>query len=275
MRLRWDGHRRLLLRNKHHSRYLQASWNKHGAAQFAFRLLLLCDKKNLIFYEQRALDALKPEYNVAPRAGNSLGLKHTEATRAKLSAARLGWKATPEQRAKMSITRRGKKHRAMSEWIKRNGNPFRGKKHGAEARAKMSAARRDTHMSEATKAKVAATLAAMWTPEQRTARAEWMKANNLYRGKRHSDEVRAKMRGRKRSAETCARISAATRGRRHTAETKAKISANSLAMWTPGRRAAAAARTRAASLAMWKERRGEILAARRAKKILQPQIPLM
>jgi group I intron endonuclease len=70
---RWAVHRHGLSRGKHHSRYLQAAWNKHGGDQFVFRALLFCDKPNLLLYEQAAMDALSPEYNLAKFASSCLG----------------------------------------------------------------------------------------------------------------------------------------------------------------------------------------------------------
>jgi group I intron endonuclease len=47
-------------------------------------ILEYCEPSNVIAREQFYLDLLKPEYNVLPKAGNSLGYKHTEDTLAKL-----------------------------------------------------------------------------------------------------------------------------------------------------------------------------------------------
>src|SRR5882672_2232728 len=63
---------------QHHSRYLQRSWNKHGAKNFLFSILIICREEDLFFYEQRALDVFKPAYNVSPSAYGTRGLKWTE-----------------------------------------------------------------------------------------------------------------------------------------------------------------------------------------------------
>ena len=46
---------------------------------------------------------LKPEYNILQKAGNSLGYKHSEETKAKMSA----WERSEETRAKMSAAQMG------------------------------------------------------------------------------------------------------------------------------------------------------------------------
>jgi group I intron endonuclease len=68
-----------------HSRHLQPAWNKYGQGAFQFQVLILCDKPSLLLYEQIALDALSPEYNVLKVAGNSLGRKATRETKSKIS----------------------------------------------------------------------------------------------------------------------------------------------------------------------------------------------
>ena len=72
---RWNVHRSDLRKGKHHSKKLQHAWNKYGAEAFRFGPLLLCSKPNLIFFEQRCLDGLRPEYNIATVAGSILGMK--------------------------------------------------------------------------------------------------------------------------------------------------------------------------------------------------------
>jgi group I intron endonuclease len=69
---RFGNHRVRLVSGKHHNRYLQKSWIKYGAEAFAFRVLLICRPTDLICFEQRAIDSLRPEYNLSPTAGSTL-----------------------------------------------------------------------------------------------------------------------------------------------------------------------------------------------------------
>lgn len=105
---RWRGHRHDLNGGRHHSRHLQRSWAKHGESAFEFRVLALCPRDQLIALEQEHIDRLAPEYNSARVAGSSLGVKRTEASRAKQSAARLGMKLSEEHRAAIGDALRGK-----------------------------------------------------------------------------------------------------------------------------------------------------------------------
>jgi GIY-YIG catalytic domain len=76
IRQRFGSHRTTLRRGIHHSRKLQASWNKHGEAAFKFSTLLICSEANLLFYEQRLIDgfnAASVGFNILPLAGSPVG----------------------------------------------------------------------------------------------------------------------------------------------------------------------------------------------------------
>ncbi len=82
---RWGVHRHHLNQGRHHSRYLQRAWNKYGADAFVFSKLLVCDRKDLLYYEQLCLDAYKPAYNICRTAGSALGLRMNDAQKARVS----------------------------------------------------------------------------------------------------------------------------------------------------------------------------------------------
>ena len=87
IKIRWANHRSRLGANKHGNRHLQNSWNKHGEDSFTFEVLECCEKERLIEREQFYIDNEKPAYNISPTAGNSLGVKHTDETKRKISEA--------------------------------------------------------------------------------------------------------------------------------------------------------------------------------------------
>lgn len=90
IRQRFAAHRVGLRKGKHHSRHLQAAWNKYGEAAFAFRVLLVCPAELRIDYEQRLLDGLAPVFNAAKNADSRLGIG--EETRKVMSAAQREWR---------------------------------------------------------------------------------------------------------------------------------------------------------------------------------------
>jgi len=133
LKRRWCEHRVLLRRGEHTNQKLQRAWDKYGEAVFEFIPMLLCNPSDLIPHEQLALDGLKPEYNIAPTAGSSLGVKHTPEARARMSAA----KRSPKARARMSALRTGAK--ASLETRARMCVARVGKKNSSKTRARMSA----------------------------------------------------------------------------------------------------------------------------------------
>ncbi len=89
---RWKLHRHQLRRGCHHSRHLQNAWNKYGEEAFAFRKLLICAPRDVLMYEQRLIDGLKPVFNVAPIAGSAKGVTHTQETKKRMSEAARRWR---------------------------------------------------------------------------------------------------------------------------------------------------------------------------------------
>lgn len=73
---RWSLHTHYLEHGRHHSKRLQESWDKYPDARFEFRVILFCESADLLMYEQRTLDVLKPAYNVSPTAGSTRGVKY-------------------------------------------------------------------------------------------------------------------------------------------------------------------------------------------------------
>lgn len=108
---RFGQHRVRLRGKRHYNRRLQNSWNKYGEASFAFRILVLCPVEFLICFEQAAIDSYRPAYNLAPTAGSTLGVRLSEATKAKIALKAMGRKCPPrssEYRAKISAAHKGK-----------------------------------------------------------------------------------------------------------------------------------------------------------------------
>lgn len=71
---------------------LQRAIQKYGLSKFSIEILEYCDMHILIEREQYYLKIINQKYNINPIAGSSLGAKHSEETRKKMSAAQLGEK---------------------------------------------------------------------------------------------------------------------------------------------------------------------------------------
>ena len=148
---RFNAHRSTLNRGKHHNIHLQQAWKKHGATAFEFRRLLICASQNLLLYEQIVLDATQPQYNLAPTAGSSFGVKHSAEARAKASERMIGNQRavgavrSEQQREKMRGNKHGEGYRhtedarqRVSERLVGNGHAT-GSTRSAEFKANLSA----------------------------------------------------------------------------------------------------------------------------------------
>lgn len=159
IKFRWCIHKTELRQSAHHCAHLQAAWNRYGEEAFQFRVLLFSAPKNNTFYEQLAFAAMRPEYNVCKIAGSPLGVKHTEQTRAKVSAAGKGRVVSAETRKKMSDAQKGIKRRPLSaEHKKKIGEGGLGRVFTAEHKAKIGAANAGRTISPAHRAKLSAAL---------------------------------------------------------------------------------------------------------------------
>lgn len=190
---RWLEHRSLLRKGKHHSRILQRAWGKYGEQAFEFSPLLVCAKTDLIFYEQRAMDTLRPEYNIAPTAGNCLGVKHSAETRARMSAANKGKKLPPEVVEKIAAANIGKKR--SSEFKTAQSARATGRTHSDETKAKLSAINSGKAIPAATKEKISEALKGVGKPPRSAEHSAKISAATKGKPKGpKSEETKAKMR---------------------------------------------------------------------------------
>ena len=117
---RCSSHFSRLIKNKHHSRILQNSFNKNGPNSFRFEIIELCNIENLIYREQFYLDTFKPKYNICKIAGSPLGRKQTEETKRKLSLMRKGQKRSKEANLKCSITHKKRGNKPTKECLNKS-----------------------------------------------------------------------------------------------------------------------------------------------------------
>lgn len=156
IRDRWYQHRCDLRFNRHHSVMLQRAWNKYGECSFDLVTLEECTADKLFEREAfhlTALDSANPckGYNTLLKPGSGLGYKHTEETRARMSASHrkipkerrlefcrsfVGRKHTPETRAKMAETAR-RRWESNSDLKAKMSAKFKGKKRSETDRQKM------------------------------------------------------------------------------------------------------------------------------------------
>lgn len=116
LRKRKSQHSSLLRRRSHGNPHLQKSWEKHGNVRFD--VVLLCDMSDLNMFEQRFLDAYAGDpdcMNMSFCAEATMrGYKHSDETRAKMSASHTGKKKSPEHRARIGLAHLGMKRSETS-----------------------------------------------------------------------------------------------------------------------------------------------------------------
>lgn len=185
---RWSAHISKLNSDKHGNRHLQNSWKKYGEQAFRFYIIGNCSTDEILKLEQKYIDQIKPEYNLSPTAGNCLGVKHSDATRKKMT----GRKLSVETRSKMSNAKKGiifsdehrlkiakanKEKAQCSEFRKKMSETHKGKWHSEETRQLMCETRKGRKHSLETRRKM----------------SEAHKGNSNMLGKTHSNETRQRM----------------------------------------------------------------------------------
>jgi len=101
-----------LVRNKHHCKPLQNFANKYGVSTLSFHLIMIAPKEGLHLLEQSHLDGQEvPLFNVAMVVGSPEGIKHTQASKDKISKTRLARGIMPSPDAiRMSLASRNSKY---------------------------------------------------------------------------------------------------------------------------------------------------------------------
>lgn len=156
--IRFKEHRKQLRANRHHSVFLQRSWNKYGEIAFTFEVIeLVIDPKVLLEREQFWIDQHRSYdkrfgFNISPTAGNTAGRSFSPETRAKMAASKIGTRHTAETIAKMSASRTGRVFSAETrEKISRSHRGRKHPPHTAEHRAKISASGKGLKRTEETR----------------------------------------------------------------------------------------------------------------------------
>jgi len=129
---------------------------KYGYSKFSLTILEYCDLDVLLEREQHYIDSLKPEYNICPTAGSTLGKLHTEESKLKISTS--------------------KKDTGVGE-----SNSMYGKLHTEEARKMMKEAKLGGILSDETKAKLSKAATGRKLTEEHKA--------NLSASKRNSKKI--------------------------------------------------------------------------------------
>lgn len=224
-------HQKYLRRKEHFNHYLQNAWNKYGEENFEFKVLLYCDKKNLLFYEQRAIDVYvafgSGGYNLRPKAENQLGFKFSEESRKRMSDFQKGKVISKEHREKISKALRGRT--VPKETREKISNAHKGVPLSAAHKEALKPSRRGCMLgkkhSEATKLKMSKLAKGRIIPDETRKKMSEAHEGHIAwnKGKPFSEEIRRKMLGPV-SIEHRQRISAANMGRKDSEITRQRKS---------------------------------------------------
>ena len=214
-----------LRRGQHCNSYLQMAFDKYGEHAFIFSILEETKSEILIEREQHYLNMLKPEYNIAPTAGSSLGRPHSPETRRKIGKAHRGKHISQETRRKTSEALTGhivteETRRKLSEALSGKRHPMYGKHHSIKTKQKISKAvtgernpNYGKHLSDVSKQNL----------------------SKVFKGRPRSPEICAKISAAKMGHSvtdaTRQKLSVALKGRSLSEETKRKISKSCKAYW--------------------------------------------
>lgn len=270
---RWREHRWGLNGHRHANRHLQASWDKHGEAAFVFQVVEICEVSQLIEREQVAIDRVKPEYNICPVAGSTLGRPHTDEAKAKIAAKKVGIKLPPRsEEYRRRVSERCKGQTLAPEHLKLflDGRRSRGvsdeerEKHRANTQARWDSGEFSRDRSPEYRAKIAATLqlraespevrermrgqaADAWrerSPEERKLHMEMVRAARKPMSAEQRHTISERQRGRPMYPNAKSALLAANKGRKQSPEVVAARTERLREWWTPERKEQRAAAMR-------------------------------
>lgn len=190
LRRRKSDHFSLMKKGRGVNPHFQNAWNKYGADNFSFEIVLYCEPFELTHYEQCLVDRLDPAYNICRECVDSTrGVKHTEEQNRIKSEAQMGHTVTAATRLKISAALTGELNYNF------------GKPMSEEQKLKLSEAMTGTHPSANAIANMCAAKSGENNPnfgkpmseEQKPKLSAAGKGNTHNRGRKHTDAARANM----------------------------------------------------------------------------------
>lgn len=230
---RVNAHKNLLKRKCHTNKILQHHVNKYGLDDLVFSILeVVMFKEDLIIREQFYIDALKPKFNICPKAASRLGTKHSEETRSKMRGAwekrefnydiikkaiefTKGVPLTEEHKRKI----RESKKEISAETREKMSISLKGKIPSRETRDKMRKAKIGNHLSEAGKQK----LRDMWAKRKKEGFVSPNKGKTWVVSEETKIKLSIALKGRKLTPEHIEKTAATKRGKPLSEKHKQKI----------------------------------------------------
>lgn len=208
---RWYQHKHLLNKNIHENSYLQNAWNKYGKDCFKFKIIEFTTDENLILREQYYIDYYNVcdenfGYNLAPIAGNTLGYKHTNKTKKKMSLLKKG---KPSNRGSYIMSEETKKKISEKNKISQIG-----RRHSKETKKKMSDNRLGITLSSETRKKISNQKKGTTLSENTKKKiSKKLMGNQHALGYKHTDKTKEILKNKIVTEETKNKISQSIKGK--------------------------------------------------------------
>jgi group I intron endonuclease len=148
-------HKTLLKNGKHNNEFLQRSWNKYGADNFAFYTLVECDVSELDTLETYYINLhnTTDDFNgYNHESGGHINKTLSEDTKIKIGQANKGRRHTSETKMKMSKSRMG--HEVSEDTRKKISEAEKGKAVSEDVKRRLSEVNTGKLLSEETKNKI-------------------------------------------------------------------------------------------------------------------------
>ena len=153
IRARFHIHLHHLRNSKHCNKFFQRSYDKYGEANLKHEVLEYVEKERLIEREQFYMDLMNPSMNIAKKAGNTLGFKHTDAVKKKLSEIRKGKNYCTgrvlSEETKKKISDKCKERGLHPSFMEASKLANTGRKHTKEQRDKLAKAQSKVSIEQA------------------------------------------------------------------------------------------------------------------------------
>lgn len=137
---RWKEHLRLLKKGKHHSKKLQSHFDKYGESDLVFIIIEPCLPEFLTIREDTYFKPL-PFFNICPKAGSPLGMRHSEEAKEKNRKANSGKKYSDEVNKKKGSP--GKANPMYGVRLSGKKNGMFGKHHSEESKQRIRETKKD------------------------------------------------------------------------------------------------------------------------------------
>lgn len=148
LKQRYNSHLNRLIKNKNKCSILQRAFNKYGQNNFIFQVILCCNPKDRLYYEQQLIDELEPKYNIYIQVNDNplRNIPMSNITKEKLRRSHQGIKLTEQH--KLNISQGLKGHKVSDKTKQKQSSAKKGIVFREDTLRKMSITKKGKPWSE-------------------------------------------------------------------------------------------------------------------------------